>query len=72
MPFYKKYSVTDEFYKLITQEHIHKFWEQLLKSMGRVDKKFKFSAQFKTLIEKIFLKKIKTFEEIFNEEWVKG
>lgn len=67
MPFYKKYSVTDEFYKFITPEHIHKFWEQMIKSMSRVDKKFKFNPSFKTLVEKIFLKKIKTFDEIMND-----
>ena len=67
MPFYKKYSLTDEFYKFITPEHIHKFWEQLLKSMNRVDKNFKFQPLFKMLVEKIFLKKITTFEDILNE-----
>ena len=50
MPFYKKYSATDEFYKFITPENIHKFWEQLQKSMYRFDKSFKFQPLFKALI----------------------
>jgi hypothetical protein len=35
--------------------------------MFRVDKKFVFSAELKKLIEGIFLKKIRSFEEIQNE-----
>lgn len=47
MPFYKKYSSTDAFFKFISEEHIHKFWQELLKRMQRVDKAFKFSADLK-------------------------
>ena len=61
MPFYKKYSATDAFFKFISEEHIHKFWQELQKRMTRLDKNFKFSAELKQLTEGIFLKKIKTF-----------
>jgi len=61
MPFYKKYSTTDAFFKFISSEHIHKFWQELQKRMARVDKKFIFSAELKKMIENIFLKKIHTF-----------
>jgi hypothetical protein len=61
MPFYKRYSSTDAFFKFISEEHIHKFWQELLKRMVKIDKKFTFSSQLKKLVEGIFLKKITTF-----------
>jgi hypothetical protein len=71
MPFYKKYSNTDAFFKFISEEHIHKFWQELQKRMMRFDKSFKFSNELKKLIEGILLKKIKKFEEIKEEPWFK-
>ena len=72
MPFYKKYSSSDAFYKFIHPEHIHKFWQELQKRMNRIDKTFVFSPELKKLVEGIFLKKIKTFEEIQAEDWTRG
>ena len=40
--------------------------------MARVDKKFTFSADLKKMIESIFLKKVRTFEEVQEHSWVKG
>ena len=40
--------------------------------MSRVDKNFKFSEDLKKLASEIFLKKIKTFEEINEHKWTKG
>ena len=42
------------------------------KSVLKIDKKFSFSDGFKKLIEGIFLKKVKSFEEIQTDEWYKG
>lgn len=72
MPFYKKYSSTDAFYKFISEEHIHKFWQELIKRMQRVDKTFKFSGDLKRMVEGIFLKKITSLEELSEQEWLKG
>jgi hypothetical protein len=62
MPFYKKYSPTDTFYKFINPEHMHKFWNELHKRISKIDKKFQFSQEFMDLVEAIFLKKLLTFD----------
>jgi hypothetical protein len=71
MPFYKKDSPTDTFFKFITAESIHKFWTNIEKRMGKVDKKFKLSSDFKNLIEDIFLKRINSFAAILESVWVR-
>jgi hypothetical protein len=72
MPFYKKYSPTDTFYKFINPEHMHKFWNELLKRISKIDKKFQFSQEFMDLVEAIFLKKLLTFDEILAYPWLKS
>lgn len=71
MPFYKKDSPTDTFFKFITVESIHKFWNNLEKRMGKVDKTFKLSSDFKNLIEDIFFKRVASFAAILESVWVR-
>lgn len=61
MPFYKKNSPTDAYFKFLSQDHIHKFWQELQKKMTKLDKKFAFSSEVKDLLEAIFLKKFTKF-----------
>lgn len=61
MPFYKKNSPTDTYYKFLSQEHIHKFWQEMQKKIQKTDKKFSFSPEVKDLLEGIFLKKMNKF-----------
>ena len=50
MPFYKKTSPTDTYYKFLSPEHIHKFWQELQKKVLKMDKKFSFSPEAKDLL----------------------
>ena len=43
----------------------------MAKSMLRYDKKFAFSANFKILIENIFLKKVVSFADMLKFAWVR-
>lgn len=72
MPFYKKNSPTDAYFKFLSQDHIGKFWQEMQKKMTKIDKKFAFSSEVKDLLEAIFLKKFTKFEEILSHQWTKG
>lgn len=72
MPFYKKNSATDTYYKFLTQSQIHKFWQEVQKRMSKIDKQFAFSTDIKDLIEGIFLKRITSFSEILKHPWTNG
>ena len=72
MPFYKKYSSTDIFFKFIASEQPNKFWQEIQKKMIKTDKNFSFSPEVKRLLENIFLKKITSFSQIWDESWSKG
>lgn len=72
MPFYKKYSPTDTYFKFLTPEHIHKFWQELQKKIQKLDKKFSFSTEVRDLIEGIFLKKFTKFSDLTTHHWTRG
>jgi hypothetical protein len=72
MPFYKKDSPTDTYFKFLTADHIHKFWQELQKKMQRTDKKFAFSSEVKDLIEGVFLKKTTKLSELIAHQWTRG
>ncbi len=71
-PFYKKYSPTDTYFKFLSPEHIHKFWQELQKKVARSDKHFAFSSDVRDLLEAIFLRKYTTFSQIASHQWTRG
>lgn len=72
MPFYKKHSPTDTYFKFLSPEHIHKFWQELQRKVQKTDKKFAFSPEVRNLIEGIFLKKLTSLSDLTAHHWTRG
>ena len=63
-PFVSRDIKSDPYGKLLTAQHIGKFWEQAEKFAKKINKKISFSNEFKEIIGLMLLGKLSNLEEV--------